>query len=94
MHSYPGIHICYYASSTVHHCLCRQAHPETRAAWLEVKEAVTKSDPILGSVMVPECVYRGFCPEFNSCGYVNTEEYRRQLEEYRRKEVADGREHS
>lgn len=66
--------------------LCNQASPETRAAWNEVKEKVASVDPILGSVMVPECIYRGFCPEFHPCGYAETEDYRRALEEYRRKE--------
>ena len=36
--------------------------------------------------MVPECIYRGFCPEFHSCGYADTEEYKRALAAYRRKE--------
>lgn len=40
----------------------------------------------LASVMVPECVYRGFCPEFHSCGYDKTEAFKQALEEYRRKE--------
>ena len=65
--------------------LCNQAAPETRAAWQEVKEVVSGVDPVLGSVMVPECIYRGFCPEFHSCGYVNTEEYAKALADYRRK---------
>lgn len=68
--------------------LCNQASPETKAAWQEVKEQVSAVDPVLGSVMVPECIYRGFCPEFHSCGYVNTEEYTKRLAEYRSKEVA------
>lgn len=63
--------------------LCRQAHPETRAAWLEVKEKVKQKDPVLSSVMVPECIYRGFCPEFKSCGYVETEAYKEELKRYR-----------
>lgn len=67
--------------------LCRQAAAETRAAWLEVKDAVKTADPILASVMVPECVYRGFCPEFHSCGFVDTEEYIRALAAYRQKEI-------
>lgn len=67
--------------------LCKQASPETRAAWQEVKEQVSAADSVLGSVMVPECIYRGFCPEFHSCGYVNTEEYVQRLAEYRSKEV-------
>lgn len=66
--------------------LCSQASPETRAAWKEVKKEVSRVDPVLASVMVPECVYRGFCPEFHSCGFVDTEKYRKQLAAYRRKE--------
>ena len=65
--------------------LCRQASPETRAAWQEVKDEVRKVDPVLASVMVPECIYRGFCPEFKSCGYCETEAYRKALEAYRKK---------
>ena len=65
--------------------LCSQASPETREAWKEVKEKITQVDPMLGSVMVPECIYRGFCPEFQSCGYVDTEAYQEALSAYRRK---------
>lgn len=67
--------------------LCNQAAKETRAAWQEVKDKVTEVDPLLASVMVPECIYRGFCPEFHSCGYAETEAYRKALAEYRRKEA-------
>ena len=63
--------------------LCSMASPETREAWKEVKAEVATKDPVLASVMVPECIYRGFCPEFTSCGYVNTEAYRKELEKYR-----------
>lgn len=63
--------------------LCAQASPETRAAWQEVKDKVAENDPVLASVMVKECVYRGFCPEFKCCGYVNTEAYQKELEAYR-----------
>lgn len=65
--------------------LCRQASHETQAAWREVKERVEEYDPVLASVMVPECVYRGFCPEFKSCGYVDTGAYKVALEEYQKK---------
>lgn len=68
--------------------LCKgQAAPETREAWEEVKQEVAKHDPILASVMVPECIYRGFCPEFRPCGYCYTEQYFKDLEVYRNKEV-------
>jgi len=32
---------------------------------------------------VPECVYRGFCPEFKSCGYVDTPAYAEAVKRYR-----------
>ena len=65
--------------------LCGQASSETRAAWQEVKNRVEEYDPVLASVMVPECIYRGFCPEFEDkcCGYVNTPQYKEALERYR-----------
>lgn len=71
--------------------LCGQASAETRQAWHEVKDEVAKYDPILASVMVPECIYRGFCPEWekNCCGYVNTEGYKKALAEYRNKSIEE-----
>ena len=67
--------------------LCSQAAPETRAAWQEVVDKVQVIDPVLGSVLVPECIYRGFCPEFNPCGYAETEAFQKRLAEYRNKEM-------
>jgi hypothetical protein len=64
--------------------LCFQASHETIGAWRQVREEVRKHDPILASVMVRECIYRGFCPEMKPCGYCNTELYKSELEEYRR----------
>ena len=68
--------------------LCAQASAETRAAWKDVRDKVAEADPVLASVMVPECIYRGFCPEFKSCGYANTAEYRKALAAYRDKTTA------
>ncbi len=62
---------------------CSQADPETRKAWQAVKDQVADTDPIIASVMVRECVYRGFCPEFHCCGYVNTDAYQEELKKYR-----------
>ena len=65
--------------------LCGCASPETRHAWTLVKEYMKEFDPMLASAMVPECIYRGFCPEFDKCcGYCNTEKYKKDLEEYRK----------
>lgn len=61
------------------------ASPETRQAWQVVIDALEDVDPILAEKCVPECVYRGFCPEFDRCcGYVNTEGYKSKLESYRK----------
>ncbi len=63
--------------------LCNCASVETRKAWQEVIEEVKKVDSVLASVCVPDCIYRGFCPEYKKCGYSETEKYRKRLEEYR-----------
>ncbi len=63
--------------------LCTQASPETHAAWKLVLEEIRKCEPELHALCVPECVYRGFCPEFKGCGYSETEQFRQALERYR-----------
>ncbi len=63
--------------------LCNGASKETRQAWEAVLNELKINDPVLFSVCVPECVYRGFCPEMNSCGYKDTKEYKEKLKEYR-----------
>lgn len=64
--------------------LCSCASPETREAWKAVIEKVKQIDPIVAEKCVPECVYRGFCPEFDRCcGYVNSKQYQEQLKIYR-----------
>ncbi|GAB6153697.1 hypothetical protein JCM17380_24470 [Desulfosporosinus burensis] len=64
--------------------LCSGASPETRLAWQKVKAEVAKVEPELASVMVKECIYRGFCPEFVSCGYHKTPAFAKELAEYRK----------
>ena len=60
------------------------ASKETREAWELVIEYLKEVDPILAEKCVPECVYRGFCPEKKRCcGYCNSETYKKRLEEYR-----------
>lgn len=65
--------------------LCRGcASKETREAWQLVIDFLRDVDPILASVCVPECIYRGgFCPERRRCcGFYKTKEGQRMLEEY------------
>ena len=65
--------------------LCNCASKETKEAWTQVKDAIAEVDPIMASKMVPECIYRGFCPEFLSpCGYSKTKKYQEDLKEYRK----------
>jgi len=64
--------------------LCNCTTTETRNAWKLVKEVVAKTEPELASCMVKECIYRGFCPEMFSCGYHKTEDYQKELNEYRK----------
>jgi hypothetical protein len=64
--------------------LCSCASLETRQAWGLVIDALREYDPILAEKCVPECLYRGFCPERKKCcGYVYTNNYKKRLEEYR-----------
>lgn len=63
--------------------LCLNASPETRLAWNQVKKAISEVDPILAEKMVPECIYRGFCPELHKCGFAETDKYFDDLQKYR-----------
>ena len=64
--------------------LCTQAHKETREKWIEfLDKEVKEKEPELYSVCVSECIYRGFCPEFTCCGFVNTDKCKKELIDYR-----------
>lgn len=64
--------------------LCSCASKETREAWKQVVEAIKEIDPVLADKCVPECLYRGFCPEFmNPCGYSKTKKFEEDLQRYR-----------
>ena len=64
--------------------LCNCASKETREAWELVLKDLKKIEPELVEVCVPECVYRGFCPEIKSCGFAKTPEYFEWLSFYRK----------
>lgn len=63
--------------------LCTQASPETREVMQEIKKEVSKRDEFLSRIMVKECIYRGFCPEMQSCNYDKTPAFEKELQEYR-----------
>lgn len=61
--------------------LCYQASPETRALAEDFKVALHERYPELADVLVPNCVYRCGCPEFNSCEWFNNY-FIKTVEEY------------
>lgn len=63
--------------------LCACASKETREAWNAVKDEIAKTEPNMAAVMVPNCIYRGFCPEKDSCGFWKTEKFKKELNDYR-----------
>jgi hypothetical protein len=65
--------------------LCNCASPETRDAWKSFLKNLKVMEPVLESVCVPECVYRGFCPESfqKTCKYSTTVAYYDRIQAYR-----------
>lgn len=50
--------------------LCFQASPETREYAEDLKNAIHDIEPEVADVLVPNCIYRGGCPEFGGgCGW-------------------------
>ena len=64
--------------------LCTSASTETREEWKNFLREVKKVEPELYEVCVPDCIYRGHCYEYVTCGYTDSPEYKQKLEEYRR----------
>lgn len=64
--------------------LCGKASHETREVWKKIVASIAELDPIIASVCVPECVYRGFCPEFKPCRFCGSMAYNVLLHDYRR----------
>jgi hypothetical protein len=57
--------------------LCYMASPETRDCAVSLKTELREVDRNLAYPLVPNCVYRGGCPESNGCGW-----YERMVEKY------------
>jgi len=60
---------CQHLIDTMRKRLCYQASPETRAYAEDLKRAIHEVQPELADVLVPNCVYRGGCPEIHGCGF-------------------------
>jgi len=62
--------------------LCNKAEAETRKIWNEVIKELRKIEPELANACVPSCCYRGFCPEFKSCGLADTKTFPTMVNDY------------
>ena len=62
--------------------LCGKAEKETRKIWLMVISELRKQEPELANACKPSCFYRGFCPEFKSCGLADTETFILAVNDY------------
>jgi len=51
--------------------LCYQASKETRELAEDLKVSISKTEVELADVLVPNCIYRASCPEFENCGFWN-----------------------
>ena len=63
--------------------LCRLASRETRTAWEEMLAYLVGKETELYMANVPDCIYRGHCYEYMSCGWYKTSEYKQALGNYR-----------
>lgn len=52
--------------------LCMLASKETRKYMEDLKRAIHDAEPEISNVMVPNCIYRGGCPEPNGCRWYDT----------------------
>lgn len=63
--------------------LCNKAELLTRQVWQTVIDELRKIEPELANACVPNCYYRGFCPEIKSCGFADSELFLNRVKDYR-----------
>lgn len=62
--------------------MCNKAAQETRSAWIQAVSTLKEVEPEIYNACVPECMYRGFCPEFNECGFSTGPQYLNKTAKY------------
>ena len=62
--------------------LCTKAEKETRRIWGEVVSQLKDIEPELAAACVPNCIYRGHCPEIQSCGTADGELFPLRVNDY------------
>ena len=63
--------------------LCLNSNENIRNTWTEVVKQINKINNKLAECCVPECIYRGWCYEHESCNLHKKKKYRITLNEYR-----------
>jgi len=63
--------------------LCGKAEFVTRTIWREVINELRKIEPELANACVPNCYYRGHCPELKSCGLADSDLFPVKVSDYR-----------
>jgi len=62
--------------------LCNKAEFETRRIWREAIEELYRIEPELARACVPNCIYRGHCPEILSCGLSEGDLFHLKVNDY------------
>lgn len=62
--------------------LCNKAEDQTKFIWRQTIKELSKIEPELANACVPKCLYRGFCPEFKSCGLADSETFSLAVNDY------------
>lgn len=65
-----------------HKRLCNKASKETREVFQGICDEIERRDPDLFNHLVPQCVFRGICPEPKCCGYIHTPAFDNARKEY------------
>lgn len=56
--------------------LCNKAEATTRSVWSSIVQEIAKIEPVIAAACVPNCCYRGICPEPHSCDYDKSDVYK------------------
>lgn len=62
--------------------LCNRESLEVREYWQSLINEIKRYQPEIATAMVPECVYRGFCPEISTCGFIHSKTYKKHRRDY------------
>lgn len=65
-----------------HARLCAKASTETREIWTAIVAEIAKIDPDLARHCVKPCVLYQRCREQRCCGFIHTEQYRKEVQEF------------